>query len=523
MAAFDILSFDGTTLSSGDIEAWLDQRDPYVVAASLDVRTRQGTTPIVAGYALEGAQRIVRVAKRAGSVATDDSFRRQVEDLFDPSGNDAARNLLFTAGDGTTTLRLPSYVVRREWLPHGVDQYIIEMFAADAGSVADALTTSGVNPVSVTNAGTTDALPSIALTTGTHVQRRKAVLTTSAGQRGRAGVPVRITIPTAMTGATASNTLALINGSPVPTYFVSTTVVWVVTDVPGDGGSITVEIIWGSGIVNPLGHLLANTGDFDWLSSTNTAWRVARYTPSDNPIRAGEWRPAVMGRNALSGSSFELDDSVTTSVTFRRYTGAQGRNDADCMVMSIPQTTGTTIINLTRTTTGLDANSRAFLRTRAQGTNIWTDAWTTSANATVSTSITIPTNTVEIAVGVEYINAAAATNPTLQVSGATAEIAVDAVYALDAIGAAENLDYYDGTIVIGDDTITFRQVYVKDGTLTLNAVDGSAASSTGEAHYGAIRGSDPSALARLKPGANAVSKTLDAGASFTISHRAAYS
>lgn len=518
MASLVPTAFDGLTLGySGDYGALFEADGDYTVEVTINQQARPGTYPAVTGHARNAITRRMLVYRPHNSSVSAATFNATVKQRFDPARNsDGPRYLTGTGDDGVTVLRLPCYVQALRQRPGVLHAYDVTLESVQPYFETNAAPTpSAANPASVTNSGTTDALPSIALTTTTHVSRAKVSFGTAVGERGRAAVPTQLS--GTFTGATAATTLAFVNGVSVPTRFISTSDIWVVIDVPGNGGSVTVDILWGAGINNPRADELANSGDFDWTNSNNASWRVSAYSVTDNPVRAGEWRPATFGRLVPDGSSYELDDSAGTSVVLKRYIDGRGRNDADSIAMSIPQTTGISISNLSRVTATHDASCQSFVATRAKGSNAWVDAWTTSANATVTTSITIPTGAVEIAAGTRYIGATPATNPTLTISGATA-VAVDLI-GLRVTAATEVMDFYDGTITIGDDTITVDEVIVLDGTLTLDAATGQITSSTGESYYGSIRGSDPSALVRLEPGANAISDTLDVGASYTISHR----
>lgn len=535
MAAFDILTFNGTTLSTGNIQAWLDQRDPYVASATLETRARRSLAPTVDGYALDGTQRIIRVSQR-GSAVTADVFRRAVEQLFDPSGNGSLRYLTFTAGDGTTTLRLGVYIVRREWLPLGVDQYIIELLAPAGGSEANADTTSSSNPATVTNAGTRPASPILALTSATHGTLRATTVAGTGNGGGLTNYPTVAALNDA--NATATNVWVFIRGVPVPCLVddggTVTSRVWFLCDTKSDGADIDVAIIYASGITNPRcgalsdgGMLWTGTGESD-----NSTWRWDDWQSTSHPNRTGVWVPSVAGRHAASTMSFGITAEATGGITFSLIDQAGAYpNDADSLTLAVGAKAGATsaLTNLKRALTGASTASdqQAYVRYRKANSTAWTTAWTQATTATVTTSIDLD-DAVEIIIGLEFLapdpGGSLVTNPSLTIasSGTGASNAGLSLAATPTVtvGAAATVDVYNGSYTIGSRSLTFDAVFVPDGTFTIDCATGEMTSSTGQRWYGDIVPSDPDVLLALESGDNTITDGL--GATDVITHRGAF-
>lgn len=511
MAAFDLLTFNGTTLALGDLQGWLDQRDPYVVSASLDVRGRPSAAPTVDGYALDGMTRFVRVARRSGSSATAHEVREQVETLFEPSLNGAARTLTFTGSDGSTTLRLGCYVVRREWQPFGVDQWIIELFAPAGGSEADTAETSAANPATVTNAGTRPVLLSIALTTATHKSRRACTVTGAGGGGGVIAYPVMFLLSDA--AATATNVFVYVEGVSVPCFVddagTITSRVFALVDTASDGTTATnVDIVYGTGLTNPLCGTL-DDGGMDWTTTTNTSWEWNDWRASTFPARPGVWRPALTGRHVNPDARHQITTESASSLLIESNTAGEYSGEADSVLLIVGAQAGTTgaLTNLSRQTAGLVSQGRAFVRYRVAGSATWVDAWTVTSNTTVTTSIDLD-NAVEIVAGIETTSTSAIADVQMTLSG-TPELAL-ANNPTVVVGAAENFDYYDGTYQIGSETITFNDVLAPDGTLTIDCEARSITSSVAGPIFGSFQFSDPDQWLQLEAGSNVVSDGLSA-------------
>lgn len=519
MAAYDLVSFDGNLIGPGtSYDFGLSVHDQYVRTGTVETLARRGTYPVAGAVSIESRTLTVRGSNAGGVSAA--TFRANVQNWFDPNENvNGARYLVMVGDDGVTQIRLACYVVSLEYVSQGVDQYIVTLYAPNPIWEAVALTTSVTNPASVTNAGNVAVAPTITLTTTTHVTRYATTVTDTTG-RGLLACPVVAALNDA--AATDATTFVYINGVSVPTVVVApgttTSRVWFLVDV-GALATTDVDIIVAAGLVNPLGGTLP-LGGMDLAGSTNTSWAWNDWSLSDHPSRPGVWRLGQVGRHTASNFSYWVTTESATSIQFQASSGTTLANDADGAVLAVGAQAGTTtaLAGLVRTVTGTSSVAFAFVRYRVANSGRWLEGWRVTAAATVSTSIDLD-DAVEIVAGVEYFSATAG-NLYLDLSGA-ATLALASTPTV-TVGAASNYDRLNGVLTIGNDTITFDNLILPDGTTTIDCGAKSIASSVAGPQYGddTPSFSDAGTWIQLEPGANAVANTT--GATLTVSHRGGY-
>jgi hypothetical protein len=183
---------------------------------------------------------------------------------------------------------------------------------------------------------------------------------------------------------------------------------------------------------------------------------------------------------------------------------------------------GTSIDSFSRTTSGFAGTlSQAFVRSRARGTDKWTDLWTTRANSSVSTDIAFTDGAIAFTAGIE--NDGSAGDPaTVSFTDAGVGARWDLVSTTDptvTVAAAANVDYYNGTLTVGAYVLTFDNCFVPDGTLTIDCQNKTVESSVGGAKYNLPTFSDPDIWAALVPGVNTITDGLTATAADTWTHR----
>lgn len=535
MAAYDVVSFNGTTLGSGtNYDAWLDQRDEYVTTSTIDAIHRRSAAPLVTGTAEDGRTITLHLANAAGSALTAAQFRDAVKELFDPRLNAAGERLLVIVGDdGSTDVQIGCYVQQIAYLSPGIDQYVVTLWAPTNYWQATALTTDSASPATVTNAGNTAVYPVVEMTNTNHVTRRACTVTGAGAGGGLVAYPVVFLLSSST--VTASNTFVFVEGVSVPCFVDDPSTVnsrvWALIDTHADGTTAThVDVIYGAALLNPLCQTLDDGGmDMaDAATTGNSAWEWNDWSVSSFPSRPGAWRPALTGNHSsASGASYQITSEGSSVVIALGASGAYD-NSADSIRLHVGAKAGTTsaLANLSRQTANLDGtNAQAYVRYRTAGSRSWQTAWSSRANATVTTSIDLD-NAVEIAAGIENdqggVDAA-----TLTLSGTTAALTLASTPTV-VVGAAENMDHYynrnGSELVVGGRTIRFTQFFVPDGTLTIDCEARTITSDVAGPFYGVEDGitfSDPDQWAILEPGSTAITSDM-ANVAWTVKHRGGY-
>lgn len=520
MSAYDVVQFDGTTLGTGtDYDAWLDARDEYVMTSAIDTITRRSASPLVTGTAEEGRTITLHIANAAGSSLTAAEFRDAVKTLFDSRKNAMGeRTLVIVGDDGSTNVQIGVYVAQWAYLSQGVDEYVITLWARQNYWQATTVTESDPDPATVTNAGNTIAYPTIELTTGTHVTRRACTVTGAGAGGGLIAYPVRFDLSDA--NATSTNVFVYVEGVSVPCYVMnsglSTSAVWALVDTASDGTTATnVDIIYGTGPTNPLAGTLDDAG-MAWTNGSvisNTSWIWSDWsTVTSNPPRPGAWRPALTGEhNDAADVSYGISSSGNNVII---SLGAAGSfdNRADSVRLHVGAKAGTTnaLSGMSRVTANLDgSNARSFVKYRVANSSTWVTAVSTTTNGTATSAVDLD-NAVEIVVGLENFGSTA--------DPATLTISANTTLALASnptvvVGSATDMDIYDGDYTIGDRTISFTNLIVPDGTLSINCESRTITSSVAGPFYGdedALTFSHPDQWLLLNPGSNTVTDGLSA-------------
>lgn len=473
----------------------------------------------------------LRISGVAGAGVSAAELRRTIEQRFSPRVS-GLRELQATWHDGTA-VRLQIVIEALELLSDaGIVQsiqYLASAYAPYPVWEAVTATTSAADPASVTNAGNVPALPRVALTTSTSVTRRACTVTGAGAGAGLIATPVGFAVGDS--GISSTNVFVFIEGELVPSAVANpgttSSRVWALVGTASDGTTPTrVDLLYGLGVTNPLASALDAAGmDLAAGASPNTSWTWNDWDTLDNPARAGAWVPALTGTHSTaSGATVAITSSTTASTVISLGSAGQYDTSADSLLLTLGGRragTSNALASLSRTTAGLDGvNARAYVRYRVAGSALWQDAWTTRANATVTTAIDLD-NAVEIAVGLEN-DGATADPATLTISG-TATLSVQGAPTVTVV-AAETYDRYDGTYTIGSRSITLNNLAVPDGTLTIDARERTISSSASGPFYqlevssdSAIAFSDPDVWLALEPGSNTVSDGL--GATDTVTHR----
>lgn len=523
---YELISFDGNNIGpSTDYLGILDDRFAWPVTGNVEMQGRRSIEPLVLSVSPGSRSLTLGFALGSGGT-TAATFRSNLAKWFDIGKNKAgARYLVAYASDGSTQVRLPVYVVEWEIDSLGISFRVVLTMAQPYWE-ANSATTSAANPATVSNAGNVAVRPSIALTQSTHKTIRACTVSGAGAANGLVAYPVRFALSDS--AATSTNVFVFVNGVSVPCNVQggggASSVVWALVDTRADGSDTYVDIIYGSGITNPLCGELDDPDLFDTASTSNTSWRWDNWAVTTHPSFAGSWVPAVTGNHGAS-IAYQLT-SDGGSVQFDIV--ASGTSDYDSIYVALPAggdnggSTGPS--NLSRVTTGLGGTyTQAYVRGRLANTDRWTSAWSTRANGTVTTAATVTGQAVALAVGLE--NDGATADPATLVIDNTASptsISVDNASPTVVVGAAANIDYYDGTLVVGGYTLTFSDCFAPDGTLTIDCQAKTITSSASGAIYNLPSFSDPAVWAALEPGSNTVTDGLTATAADTWSWRDGY-
>ena len=518
-APYAVAQFDGNYIGDGtDYAGGLQGASTLPpVTGTVEMQSRRSIEPQVMSVSRDGRTLALTLYPAQGTSLSLATFRSRVKQWFTPGKNTAARYLVLYADDGSTFVRIATYVQSVTMSRKQID---IVLTMAQPWFEAYIPTVSSANPATVTNSGNVAARPSIALTQTTHKTLRACTVAAAAGT-SLVAYPIRFTLDDAV--ATSTNVFVFVNGVSVPCNVQggggASSVVWALVDCAPDASSTSVDIIYGSGITNSLCGTLNDPDLFDSASTSNTSWRYDDWSITTHASHPGSWVPATTGYHAAG--AYQLTSDGTTSVVFDLV--ASGTSDYDSMVVLTPtvaSSLGTSAgTGLDRTTANLGGtNAQAYVRFRTANNDRWSTAWSTRANATVTGSVGTITGCLALAVGIENDGTTAdpATFTVDEGSGGTAVLAVTSPTV--NVAAAANIDYYDGTLVVGSYTLTFNDCFAPDGTLTIDCGTKSISSSAAGAVYNAPTFSDPSVWAALEPGSNTITDGLTTAAD-TITHR----
>ncbi|MGD9891411.1 MAG: hypothetical protein AB7R89_16175 [Dehalococcoidia bacterium] len=396
---------------------------------------------------------------------------------------------------------------------------------ADPAWEAVATTTDSSSPL--TNAGNTVALPVITITPITSTLNHARATITDTLNSGAHAYPVMLTFDGQGVGATtAADFIVFCNHREIPFTVrdpnTATTDVIVDLDIPQAGGSVTVDIYFGSSISNTLtasqlpAHGRAFT-DSNW-SNTNWVWTFDNilHTHADNI--SGVWYPGNTGAQfsdkrgfitSQSGGSlvFTLQDPASALITDLAY---------DSMIMIVGGAVAgasSALSGLSRATASMTNNGRAFVRYLVPGDLAWRDAWTTTSDGTVTTAVDLD-NAFVIAVGIEPNVSASTGELTLSASGDFAlALASNPTVSVATPVTARKLDHRLVNLATGD-VIRFghpdpaaasviHAVYLDDVDLVIDCEQRGAIRVESGQLYGEITPSNKALVFPLEPGLNA--------------------
>lgn len=533
MADVDVTNFAGTTVNGASPYRVLriagDAPESHI---SVEATARRNSAGVFEAISYEPLELTLHVFAGA-SASSYATFKRAVESLFQPWTSNVARQLVGTLDGTSTGVYLDVVVTSLRKIRDAGSLSTVEYLVALRADFPRWRTTSdSTSTGSPTNAGNSPAPATIELTTSTHKQIRSCSVAGAGANGGLMGYPVKLAYTQA--GMVAGEVIAMVNGSNTPTYSDDyTAYVWTIVDTSQDGTQATaIDLLTvdGIGISNPLGGRLEQGGMKlgDAVTGTdcsNTTWAWNDFSISQNPIRCGAWRPAVVGSVAnlvcwissesSSGVSFKIDNDPIDSGT---------RANAMAMVIG---SQGNSLAGLTRVMSGVsDGYSRQFVAVRAFGSANWSYVQSATANGTVSSAVSLA-NGVEVAVGIDGLQLSMNTQ-TLDLSapgsGGVFTLSLNATPTI-TVGASANADYYNGTLTNSTtgDSIEFRDVLVRDGTLSIDSLRRRWSTSVGalEPIYGDPRFTNDDNWFLLAPGANSISNGVT-GASYTARWREAY-
>lgn len=523
---YEAYSFDGNDFSvTADYGFIFAYADPFGVSGTVEMQARRSIEPQVMSVSRDGRTIPIQIFNRDPANLTAATFRSNIKKWFTPGKNTAARYLVFYADDGSTLVRVPVYVQALDPIYETDQNYMAVLTMAQPWFEANSATVSAANPATVTNAGNVATRPSVAITQSTHKTLRACTVAAAVGF-GFTQYPIRFLLSS--TSATNTNTFTYVNGVSVPNYVTDSggagSAVWCLIDCAPDGSSTYVDIIYGTSITNPLCHTLDPGDMMDNSGSSNATWSNNNWDVTTNPNCAGVWVAAVTGKHvggAVTGYQITSDGG---SVVISLLPGEASDYDSVAIRIPVGLASGG-LDNVSRTTANTGTGGgRGYIRYRVAGSDRWVDLWTTVANGTVTTDVTGAASAVTIAIGFE--DRGIIDDPcTFTITDDTGDTDITINTSNDptvTVGSAANVDYYNGTLVVGGYTLTFTNCFAPDGTLTIDAATKSISSSGSGAIYNAPTFSDPAIWMALEPGSNTITDGLTATAADTWTHRDGY-
>lgn len=530
---YEIVSLGGHLIGPGTgYGAHLDARDDFPVSIGLNTTQRRNAAPTVDSITIDGRTIPMRLS-REGSIVSEATFHTNVQQWCNPYAMTAGPvTLVMYAVDGTTQISAPVYVTGRAPIQGEPWSYAVALYLANPALEATTPTTATSSPI--VNAGSMTALPSVAFTSATHKTWRPSTVSGAGYGGGLTAVPVRFDLNS--TGVSTTNVFVYVNNVSVPCTVGSTSTtqstVYALIDTAADGSNTVVDIVYGSGLTNPLCGTLPDYGRLWGASaatvSTNAIWRWDDWSSVlTNPRKApGVWYPAVTGAHlnanvavGFTASATQIDLTPTAAGTGLIY---------DSIVMVLPPGAGASAIptnSLKRLTDASFANARMYLKFKTAGNPNWQTAWsTTAASQTIVTALATLQDAIMVAIGVESTSATLAPAGTASIGfGSLGYLQITLANSITAtVGTAANLDYYDGTFQIGSGpSIDFQDFMVADGTLTVDADAKTITSSVaGSPMFGLPVWSDDDSWLEVAPGSNVI--TNGTGGSYQVSINASY-
>lgn len=535
MAMLRATAFDGHAVNGAtDVQVLFMAQDRYALGSSVAM-TSHGAGPLLV-ESISSERREVPVRARLADDAAMPllEFDRAIKEWFDPQRNHAGPRWLTVTGDDSleatpVALRLPVYVTSLEPRPRTVGQYDIILQSARQHFEAATETSAASSPASV--AGTAATRPRIELTTTNHVSRNRYTVTPVAANPAITGYICRVT----QSGIEATNHAVFVNGVEAETRCPSSAVLYFPVDATL-GSPAIVDVLWGAGVTARRAQQLA-AGGLNLPSTNPTRWAWNAWDTLVYPDRPGVWRPGLYGtawaRNdgtaSTSGGCDLVSSAANTTISLRVGQPPEYvRNNANAIYLIVGARAITTnaLANLSRVTSGwVDSSGQAFVAYRTAGSPAWVDAWTTMANATVTTSLNVP-NAAQIVAGVRYTGAAPAATPItmqLALSGTGVTLDLQSTPAITQVGSTVTMDLYAGSLTVAGRTISLPRVIAPDGTLRIDAATDDISSSVAGPiyHLEAPSFTDGANWALLTPGSNVFSHTFDSAA-MTLFWRAGY-
>jgi len=528
MPANVIASIGGNTVNGAT--SWrvvFPSSDPVIRRKTIAYAKRRNLGPVIIGRSWEPLEFKLRISA-SDSATSYATFKAVIEQWFQPWTN--ATTVIAAVWHDGTPVYIDAELIE---LRPVQDAAVVQTVMYEASCIAPypvwqavtAKTNGGANPATVTNAGNTNARPSIALTTGTHKTRRSCTVTPVVGWPFTA-YPVLFVLNDAV--ATSANTFVLVNGLSVPTYMRNsggaTSEVWALIDCDELGTATAVEIIYGTGLVNQLGQTLDPSDFLSNSTTTNARWAWSEWAVTTHANYCGVWLPDTTGYHNAGTHRLTSDGaSVVLSIL------SQGTSDFDSITVRIPtgiDVSASSPEDFLRTLSGsAGTNAQAYARYKYKNSDKWVDSnYVTRTDGAVSTDLTGTDGAIALAIGLEN-DGGTVDACTLTIVEATAAGAGPAQIDIlnppvVVVGATTNMDYYSGTYVVGGYTITFSGTVVPDGTLTIDALNRSVMSSASGPMLNRPTWSDPGDLVTLIPGVNTITDGI--GASDTITHRDSY-
>lgn len=517
---------------TSDYRAIFLAESDYRVTATIARESRRNTTAMLDAISVDGRTIPMFIQRNPSGSTTMAQFHNNVKRWFDPGkGRSGTRYLRILGDDGTTSLRLPVHIVSLVPRPNllGVYDVVLEAvtpYFEELTETSDAITGSGTT----TNDGNARAQVRLEMASGTSISGNRYTITDRTG-RGVVNYPYLI----ADTAATQTQSIVLVNGISVPFIQGATSAdYWIFIDLPANG-SITVDVLRGTGVTNPLRQTdaVAFMGNLDPDNTSNASLNWSIFSVSEAAARTGTWQPAVIKSNWTDAPDVDFGLFTDSSTTVRPSisTSSDRNRDANAILLStgVPAAASSALTNLSRNVNLVTGTGcRAFVRYRTY-TGQWVGAWTSSTDTTVTTSLDV-TGATEIVAGIESnSDTVSASNASVSLTWASTPGALalnSSQYPSISSATALTWRKLNGTITntSNGQVVTLDNVIRRDGTLVIDTsnthTERAISNSVDGPILGEVRFSDAVDLFSLDPGENSISETVDG--SVTVKHRGAW-
>lgn len=534
-------SFNGTTVNGST--AYLvgfPVGGNYSTGYELSLTPQDGDIAYLGGTAVEPRELVIQVRPGPGAPSSNHEWLENAQGLFAPGPTVKSFRMTWRAVTVELMVRVRRTSLRPGPRKDDSGRSVLDVTLVAVDPIWRDVTENSDSMSPATVGGNTPALGKVEITpTGTTVRHARVTITDQLGIGGYALPVIASFNGSGVSASAATNFIAFSEGREIPIQVddpgSNPTRVLFVADFPQAGVKI-VDIFFGSSVSNSVTSSAALLGGLalgdSSISNANIVWDT--FEVSEHPERKLTWRPFRLGGHA-TGGYVDLTSEGTSSLTFSVVAGDAPDEYYDCLYC----VTGSSLAGISNALTGLRrayngddmaANHdqvEIFVKIQPLGATDLVDAYTATLNANavaanVDTAVDVD-NALVLFVGMRLVTF----NTQRRTLTLSAVPATDFALALAnnpsvSVSSPATARRLHGTYQITNgDSIVFDNVFILDGTLTIDALTRTISAPSDILCGRDIRFSNDRRWLELTPGSVAWSDVSDTGS--TLKWRNAFS